>query len=214
MTNFSELRVFLCMTPTSKSIEGLIPWLYLKGVSTGGFGEALQSLLGTESPGLSASTTTRLKRAWEAEYGDWNRRSLEGQEYVYLWADGVHFNLRLGEDGPCCILVLLGVTPAGKKELIATHDGFSESEQSWKELLLDVKSRGLIVDPKLATGDGALGFWKALPQVYPTTRQQRCWVQTCSTSCPSVRRPEPRRRFIRSGWPIPARMPAKRSTCS
>ena len=160
----------------TKSIEELIPWLYLKGVSTGGFGEALQSLLGAESPGLSASTITRLKGVWEAEYGDWNRRSLEGRQYVYLWADGVHFNIRLGEDGQCCMLVLMGVTPAGKKELIAIHDGFRESEQSWKELLLDVKSRGLVVDPKLATGDGALGFWKALPQVYPTTRQQRCWV--------------------------------------
>ena len=91
-------------------------------------------------------------------------------------ADGVHFNIRLGEDGKCCILVLMGATPAGKKELIAIHDGFRESEQSWKELLLDVKSRGLVVDPKLATGDGALGFWKALPQVFPKTREQRCWV--------------------------------------
>jgi len=160
----------------TKSIEELIPWLYLKGVSTGGFGEALQSLLGAECPGLSASTITRLKGVWEAEFGDWNQRSLEGREYVYVWADGVHFNIRLGEDGKCCILVLMGVTPAGKKELIALHDGFRESEQSWKELLLDVKSRGLVVDPKLATGDGALGFWKALPQVFPKTREQRCWV--------------------------------------
>ena len=160
----------------TKSIEELIPWLYLKGVSTGGFGEALQSLLGAESPGLSASTITRLKGVWEAEYGDWNRRSLAGQEYVYVWADGVHFNIRLGEDGQCCMLALMGVTPAGKKELIAIHDGFRESEQSWKELLLDVKARGLTVDPKLATGDGALGFWKALPQVFPQTREQRCWV--------------------------------------
>jgi len=160
----------------TKSIEELIPWLYLKGVSTGGFGEALQSLLGAECPGLSASTITRLKGVWEAEFGDWNQRSLEGREYVYVWADGVHFNIRLGEDGKCCILVLMGVTPAGKKELIALHDGFRESEQSWKELLLDVKARGLVVDPKLATGDGALGFWKALPQVFPKTREQRCWV--------------------------------------
>jgi transposase-like protein len=151
----------------TKSLEELIPWLYLKGVSTGGFGEALQSLLGAECPGLSASTITRLKGVWEAEYGDWKGRSLEGREYVYVWADGVHFNIRLGEDGKCCILVLMGVTPAGKKELIALHDGFRESEQSWKEL---------VVDPKLATGDGALGFWKALPQVFPKTREQRCWV--------------------------------------
>jgi transposase-like protein len=160
----------------TKSLEELIPWLYLKGVSTGGFGEALQSLLGAECPGLSASTITRLKGVWEAEYGDWNRRSLSGRQYVYVWADGVHFNIRLGEDGQCCMLVLMGVTPAGKKELIAIHDGFRESEQSWKELLLDVKARGLSIDPKLATGDGALGFWKALPQVFPHTREQRCWV--------------------------------------
>jgi putative transposase len=160
----------------TKSIEELIPWLYLKGVSTGGFGEALQSLLGAESPGLSASTITRLKGVWEAEYGDWNRRSLSGRQYVYVWADGVHFNIRLGEEGECCALVLMGATPDGKKELIAIHDGFRESEQSWKELLLDVKARGLTVDPKLATGDGALGFWKALPQVFPHTREQRCWV--------------------------------------
>ncbi len=159
----------------TKSIEELIPWLYLKGVSTGDFGEALQSLLGAECPGLSASTITNLKKVWEEEYREWNQRSLEGQQYVYVWADGVHFNIRLEEDRQC-ILVLIGVTPEGKKELIAVHDGYRESEQSWKELLLDVKARGLAVDPKLATGDGALGFWKALPQVFPKTREQRCWV--------------------------------------
>lgn len=159
----------------TKSIEELIPWLYLKGVSTGDFGEALQSLLGAECPGLSASTITNLKKVWEEEYRQWNQRSLQGKEYVYVWADGVHFNIRLEEDRQC-ILVLIGVTSEGKKELIAVHDGYRESEQSWKELLLDVKARGLAVDPKLATGDGALGFWKALPQVFPKTREQRCWV--------------------------------------
>lgn len=159
----------------TKSIEELIPWLYLKGVSTGDFGEALQSLLGTQCPGLSASTVTGMKKVWEAEYRQWNQRSLEGKQYVYVWADGVHFNIGLEEDRQC-ILVLMGVTPEGKKELIAVHDGYRESEQSWKELLLDVKARGLTVDPLLATGDGALGFWKALPQVYPKTREQRCWV--------------------------------------
>ncbi|MEX2169268.1 MAG: IS256 family transposase [Pirellulales bacterium] len=152
-----------------------IPWLYLKGISTGGFGEALQSLLGTECPGLSATTITRLKETWKEEFRTWNTRSLEGRQYVYAWADGVHFNIRLEEDRQC-ILVLMGVTPEGKKELIAVHDGFRESEQSWKELLLDVKSRGLWIDPQLATGDGALGFWKALPHVYSKTREQRCWV--------------------------------------
>jgi len=159
----------------TKSIEELIPWLYLKGISTGDFGEALQSLLGAECPGLSASTVTGLKKVWEEEYREWNQRSLEEKQYVYLWADGVHFNIRLEEDRQC-ILVLMGVTSEGKKELIAVHDGYRESEQSWKELLLSVKSRGLAVDPQLATGDGASGFWKALPQVFSKTREQRCWV--------------------------------------
>jgi len=159
----------------TRSIEELIPWLYLKGISTGDFGEALQSILGHDAPGLSASTITRLKKVWEEEYQDWSRRSLEGKQYVYLWADGVHFNIRLEEDRQC-ILVLMGATRDGNKELIAVADGYRESEQSWRELLLDVKARGLAVDPKLATGDGALGFWKALKKVYSKTRQQRCWV--------------------------------------
>jgi len=159
----------------TKSLEELIPWLYLKGVSTGDFNEALAALVGPNCPGLSASTVTRLKTCWEGEFQEWNKRSLEGKQYVYLWADGVHFNIRLEEDRQC-ILVLMGATADGRKELIAVVDGFRESEQSWKALLLDVKSRGLIVDPKLATGDGALGFWKALRQVFPATREQRCWV--------------------------------------
>jgi putative transposase len=159
----------------TRSLEELIPWLYLKGVSTGDFGEALSALVGPGAEGLSASTITRLKTVWEEEFKEWNGRSLAGKQYVYLWADGIHFNIRLEEDRQC-ILVLMGATPEGKKELIAIADGYRESEQSWKELLLDVKARGLLVDPKLATGDGALGFWKALPQVYPSTRAQRCWV--------------------------------------
>ena len=159
----------------TKSIEELIPWLYLKGISTGDFGEALQSLLGRDVPGLSASTITRLKSTWETDYRDWSKRSLEDKQYVYVWADGVHFNIRLEEDRQC-ILVLLGATADGKKELIAITDGYRESAQSWKELLLDVKARGLDVDPKLATGDGALGFWKALREVWPATREQRCCV--------------------------------------
>jgi transposase-like protein len=159
----------------TKSIEELIPWLYLKGVSTGDFSEALTALVGPGCPGLSATTVTRLKSVWEQEYQEWNRRSLEGKQYVYVWADGVHFNIRLEEDRQC-ILVLMGATAEGKKELIAVVDGFRESEQSWKGLLLDVKARGLVIDPKLAIGDGALGFWKALKQVWPNTREQRCWV--------------------------------------
>jgi transposase-like protein len=159
----------------TKSIEDLIPWLYLKGVSTGEFPEALAALVGPEAAGLSATTVTRLKAHWEDEYKDWSKRSLEGKQYVYVWADGIHFNIRLEEDRQC-ILVLMGATEEGKKELIAIHDGHRESEQSWKELLLACKSRDLAIDPKLATGDGALGFWKALRQIYPTTREQRCTV--------------------------------------
>jgi putative transposase len=159
----------------TKSVEELIPWLYLKGISTGDFSEALTALLGPDAPGLSATTVTRLKQGWEDECAAWSRRSLAGKEYVYIWADGVHFNIRLEEDRQC-ILVLMGATADGRKELIAISDGFRESEQSWKELLLDVKARGLAIAPKLATGDGALGFWKALKQVFTTTREQRCWV--------------------------------------
>ena len=159
----------------TRSIEELMPWLYLKGISTGDMNEALQSLLGPECPGLSASTVTSLNKTWEAEFKEWNGRSLVGQEYVYIWVDGVHFNIRLEEDRQC-ILVLMGATKDGKKELIAIQDGYRESAQSWRELLLDVKARGLTIDPKLATGDGALGFWKALAQVFPQTREQRCWV--------------------------------------
>ena len=160
---------------TTKSLEELIPWLYLKGISTGDFSEALGALVGPEAKGLSASTITRLKEVWQGEFQEWTKRSLQGKEYVYVWADGVHFNIRLEEDRQC-ILVLMGATADGRKELIAITDGYRESEQSWKALLLDVKARGLVIDPKLATGDGALGFWKALPQVHPTTREQRCWV--------------------------------------
>lgn len=159
----------------SKSIEELIPWLYLKGVSTGDFPEALAALVGADAKGLSANTVTRLKQEWEREQEAWSKRSLTNQEYVYIWVDGVHFNIRLEEDRQC-ILVLMGATKDGKKELIAIQDGFRESEQSWKELLLDVKQRGLTIDPKVAVGDGALGFWKAVKQVFPTTREQRCWV--------------------------------------
>lgn len=159
----------------TKSVNELIPWLYLKGISTGDFSEALKALVGPECPGLSATTVTRLKSVWEQEFKEWNKRSLHGKQYVYVWADGVHFNIRLEEDRQC-ILVLMGATADGQKEVIAVVDGFRESEQSWLGLLLDVKTRGLVIDPKVAVGDGALGFWKALKKVYPTTQEQRCWV--------------------------------------
>lgn len=159
----------------TKAIEELIPWLYLKGVSTGAFAEALQAIVGPQAAGLSATTVTRLMTAWQDEYKAWNRRSLADKQYVYVWADGIHFNIRLEEDRQC-ILVLMGATADGHKELIAVADGHRESEQSWFALLLDCKQRGLAIDPLLATADGALGFWAALPKVYPTTREQRCWV--------------------------------------
>jgi len=159
----------------TKAIEELIPWLYLKGVSTGDFSEALQALVGPQAAGLSVTTITRLMTSWQDEYQAWNRRSLEGKHYVYVWADGIHFNIRLEEDRQC-ILVLMGATADGRKELIAVVDGHRESEQSWYSLLLDCKQRGMTIDPQLATADGALGFWAALPKVYPTTREQRCWV--------------------------------------
>ena len=159
----------------TKTIEELLPWLYLKGISTGGFSEALAALLGRDAPGLSAGTISRLKAVWQDEHARWEKRSLAHQRYVYLWVDGIHFGVRL-EEANQCILVVMGATAEGKKELLALCDGFRESEQSWKEVLMDLKKRGLKIDPKLAIGDGALGFWKALPQVFGSTREQRCWV--------------------------------------
>lgn len=158
----------------TKSVEELIPWLYLKGISTGEFGEALTALLGTEAPGLSPATICRMKATWKQDYDEWRHRDLNGKRYVYVWADGVHVNVRM--DDSQCLLVLIGATENGKKELLAIQDGYRESSQSWTELLLDVKHRGLTTPPKLAIGDGALGFWKALIQVYGKTRRQRCWV--------------------------------------
>ena len=159
----------------TKSLEELIPWLYLKGISTGDFTEALAALLGPDAPGLSASTVVRLKEVWQRDYEAWCKRSLADKQYVYLWVDGVHFNVRLEEDRQC-ILVVMGATPEGRKELVAVQDGYRESEQSWRELLLDLKARGLSELPKLAVGDGALGFWAALRKEFGQTREQRCWV--------------------------------------
>ncbi len=158
----------------AKSIEDLLPWLYLKGVSTGDFSDALESLLGKDAPGLSASTISRLKQAWGDEYKAWHRASLAGKRYVYVWADGIHFRARMN-DSKQCMLVLMGSTESGDKELIAIHDGYRESEQSWYELLQGLKERGLTMAPKLAIGDGALGFWNAVVKVFPETRAQRCW---------------------------------------
>jgi putative transposase len=196
----------------TRSLEELIPWLYLKGISTGDFSEALCALVGPQAKGLSASTIVRLKSTWEEEFQEWTKRSLEGKQYVYVWADGVHFNIRLEEDRQC-ILVLLGATADGRKELMAVVDGYRESEQSWKALLLDVKARGLVVDPKLATGDGALGFWKALPQVFSTSREQRCWVHKTANvldSLPKRLQPEAKEK-LHAIWMAPTKADADKA---
>ncbi len=159
----------------SRSLEVLLPILYLKGISTGDFEEALAALLGKDAPGLSASTIARLKESWIDEHNRWKRRDLSARRYVYVWADGIHLQARL-EDEKQCILVLIGATPEGKKELIGFTDGARESAQDWRELLLDLKARGLSTAPKLAVADGALGFWKAIGEVWPSTIEQRCWV--------------------------------------
>ncbi len=159
----------------SKSMEELLPWLYLKGISSGDFGEALAALLGPDAPGLTASTITRLKAVWWGEYEAWQRRDLSARRYVYFWADGVYFSPRMDHDKQC-ILVIIAADALGNKDIVGLMDGYRESAQSWRELLLDLKRRGLEAGPELAVGDGALGFWKALREVYGQTREQRCWV--------------------------------------
>ncbi len=158
----------------ARSIEELIPWLYLKGVSTGDYQEALSALLGDQAKGLSANTVSRLKQGWIDEHRAWSQRDLGERRYVYWWADGIYSNVRLHEK--LCLLVIIGVTEHGHKELVAVEDGMRESEASWLELLTGLRERGLTQGPKLAVGDGALGFWKALSKVYPGTAHQRCWV--------------------------------------
>ena len=158
----------------TRSMEELIPWLYLKGISTSDFTEALAALVGRDSPGLSAATVSRLKAIWQEDLEQWQKRDLSHKRYVYLWADGIYCNVRMEERQ--CLLVIIGATEDGKKELLALESGFRESELSWTELLMDLKHRGLTTPPKLAIGDGALGFWKSLAKVYHHTRWQRCWV--------------------------------------
>jgi putative transposase len=159
----------------TKSLEVLIPILYLKGISTGDFEEALAALLGKDAGGLSASTIARLKEAWVDEYARWLDRDLSAKQYVYLWVDGIYVQARL-EDDAQCLLVIIGATAEGKKELVGLADGVRESAASWKELMLDLKRRGLGMTPQLTVADGALGFWKAIDEVWPKTRAQRCWV--------------------------------------
>ena len=159
----------------TKSLDALLPVLYLRGISTGDFQDALAALVGKEAPNLSPSVIGRLKEEWQSEYERWQRRDLSVRRYVYVWADGVYLQARM-EDDAACMLVLLGATPEGRKELVGFHVGVRESAQSWRELLVDLKARGLALAPEIAVGDGALGFWKALEEIFPPTRHQRCWV--------------------------------------
>lgn len=160
------------------SIDALIPYLYLKGISTGDFSHALANILGEDAPGLSATNIVRLKKIWEQEYQAWAKRDLSDKRYVYFWADGIYFNVRLEdpENNRQCILVIMGALADGRKELVSVLDGYRESKQSWQEMLKDLKQRGLKEGPKLAVGDGGLGFWAALAEEFPETREQRCWV--------------------------------------
>ena len=157
------------------SIDNLIPALYLKGISSNDFPTALSAILGEGAKGFSSANIVRLKQCWEEEYKEWSKRDLSGKKYAYFWVDGIYFNVRL-DDERSCILVIMAADENGNKELLAVSDGFRESKTSWKEILLDLKGRGLEMGPKLAVGDGALGFWAALDEVFPKTRRQRCWV--------------------------------------
>ena len=159
----------------SRSIEMALPYLYLKGLSSGDFSQVMPILLGKDAVGFSSDTVLRLRGQWKEELNQWNKRCLQSKNYVYMWADGIHFQARMEQDKQC-MLVVIGATPEGKKELIGFIDGYRESAQSWRELLLDLRARGLSISPKLAIGDGAMGFWKALEEVFPQTRHQRCWV--------------------------------------
>jgi len=159
----------------TKNIDELLPVLYLKGISTGDFSEALESILGKNVIGISAQNIVRLKQVWQKEYEEWTKRELSHKEYVYWWADGVHFNVRLDNERQC-VLVLIGVTPQGQKEIIAVEDGFRESKESWQSLIRQIKRLGLTKAPKLAIGDGALGFWAAIQEEFPQTKHQLCWV--------------------------------------
>ncbi|ABE64898.1 transposase, mutator type (plasmid) [Nitrobacter hamburgensis X14] len=159
----------------TKSLDALLPVLYLRGVATGDFQEALAALLGKDAPNLSPAVISRLTAEWQADYDAWQKRDLSARRYVYVWADGVYLQARM-EDNAECMLVLIGATPEGKKELVGFQTGVRESAQSWRELLIDIKQRGLEIAPDLAVGDGALGFWRAIEEAFPATRHQRCWV--------------------------------------
>ena len=160
----------------SQRVSAALPWLYLKGISTGDMREALTVLLGDEAKGLSPNVVSRLKSEWATEYAGWMKRDLSASRYVYWWVDGIHTGLRQENDARQCLLVIIGVTPEGNKELVTIGDGLRESKESWLDVLRDLAARGLGAGPLLAVGDGALGFWAALDEVFPDTRRQRCWV--------------------------------------
>jgi transposase-like protein len=163
----------------SKSLDALLPVLYLRGISTGDFQDALSALLGQDAPNLSPGAITRLTAGWQEEYDRWQGRDLSARRYAYIWADGVYLQARMEPEAEC-ILVIIGATPEGRKELLGFHVGIRESAQSWRELLIDIKARGLVIAPEVAVGDGALGFWKAVDEVFPSTRHQRCWFHKIS----------------------------------
>lgn len=196
----------------TQSLDELIPWLYLRGISTGDFTEALQALLGPQAHGLSATNIVRLKESWQQEWKSWSKQSLAEKTYVYWWADGIYFHIRLEEpdNNRQCILVLMGATAEGRKELIAIADGYRESADSWRELLRDVQQRGLTASPKVATGDGALGFWAALREIYPQTREQRCWVHKTANILDKMPKSlhEKAKALLQEIWMAPSRQEA------
>ena len=195
----------------TRSMEQLIPWLYLKGVSTGDFTEALASLVGRDAKGLSPATVSRLKSVWEGEYDQWQKRDLSRKRYVYFWADGIYCNVRM--DDKQCLLVIIGATKDGTKELVALEGGFRESELSWTQLLLDLQSRGLKKGPELAIGDGGLGLWKAMGKIYPDTLWQRCWVHKTANilnKLPKTLQPGAKRK-LHEIWMAPEKEEAERA---
>jgi transposase-like protein len=196
----------------TRSLDVLLPILYLRGISTGDFQEALSALLGKEAPNLSPAVIARLKGDWQAEYARWSKRDLSARHYVYIWADGVYLQARL-EPQAECMLVIIGATPEGRKELVGFQVGLRESAQSWRELLVDVKARGLAIAPELAVGDGALGFWTALEEVFPSTRHQRCWVHKAANVLNKLPKSVhgQARRDLREVWMAPDKTAAERA---
>jgi putative transposase len=196
----------------TRSLDALLPILYLRGISTGDFQEALSALLGREAPNLSPAVIARLKGEWESEYARWSKRDLSARHYVYIWADGVYLQARL-EPQAACMLVIIGATPEGRKELVGFQVGLRESAQSWRELLVDVKARGLAIAPELAVGDGALGFWTALEEVFPSTRHQRCWVHKAANVLNKLPKSVhgQARRDLREVWMAPDKAAAERA---